>query len=113
MQARGQTLGRLLDDERWSNRQAGARLGLSHRYVGDRLNGKVDITFSDIEAFAQLLKMEPNELFLKLLGLDSNQEPIGFQSAINTHGKIIRPEFGGTRGLNKKTLAPVLKFRRA
>lgn len=79
MAARGKALGDLLDSERWSNRQAGARLGLSHRYIGDRINGKVDMTFSDVEAFAGLLKMQPRELFtlLELPGLDSNQEPIG------------------------------------
>lgn len=82
MIARGRTLGRLLDNERWSNRQAGMRLGLSHRYIGDRINGKVDITFSDVEAFAGLLKMPPAELFLKLLDHDSNVEPIGSQSAL-------------------------------
>ena len=84
MRSRGAVLGRLLDEERWSNRAAAQRLGLSHTYIGNRVNGEVDITFSDVEAFARLLKMQPGELFLKLLHLDSNQEPIGSQSALVT-----------------------------
>ena len=81
MHVRGKILGKLLEDERWSNRQAGVRLGLSHRYIGDRVNGKVDITFSDVEAFAGLLEMTPTELFLKLLGPYSKREPIGSRLA--------------------------------
>lgn len=80
MGERGRKLARLLKSERWSNRQAAQSLGLSHRYIGDRLNGKVDLTFSDIEAFARLLKMKPVDLYV-LLGHDSNVEPIGSRLA--------------------------------
>lgn len=79
---RGRRLRRLLKAQRYSNREAARVLGLSHTYVGARLNGDVDLSFSDIEAFARILNMGSVELFehLRLPHLDSNQEPIGSKS---------------------------------
>ena len=93
--------------------QLGNILGVTQSSMSRRIAGHTDWSPDELEATAAFLNVAVGRLFEVLPGLDSNQEPIGFQSAINTHGKIIRPEFGGTRGLNKKTLAPVLKFRRA
>jgi transcriptional regulator with XRE-family HTH domain len=81
MRARGTALRDMLRNERWSNRAAAQHLGLTHTYVGARLNGEVDLSYSDIESFARLLNMKTAELFMKLPGLDSNQEPIGSRLA--------------------------------
>lgn len=63
LRIRGRILGNLLREDRWSNRAAGAKLGLSHTYVGKRVNGEVDISLSDIDAFARLLRLEPTVLY--------------------------------------------------
>lgn len=63
---RAGVLWQMLHDERWSRRQIALAIGASHRYINDRMNGQVDLSFSDIEAIAPLLKMDAPQLFAAL-----------------------------------------------
>jgi transcriptional regulator with XRE-family HTH domain len=82
MRERGHRLRSILREQRWSNREAARTLGLNHTYVGSRVNGEVDLTVADIQAFAGILGLEPDALLVKLLGHDSNVEPIGSRLAL-------------------------------
>ncbi len=84
--------------EPWTLRKLEARTGIGRGKLETRFNGKTELTFSDIEVLAPVIRMKPEELFAELLAvrptngkspaseetgpkmlphLDSNQEPIG------------------------------------
>lgn len=75
-----------------SDRDAARRLGLTNAYVSRRANGSVEMTVSDIDLFAGFLGIPVTRLLedrdavavRKLPELDSNQQPIGSQSALVT-----------------------------
>lgn len=64
----------ILSAERWSGRKAALALGLTPMYVTRRLNGDAELSFSDIEAFAGLLKMDGGRLYT-LLNREPDWEP--------------------------------------
>jgi transcriptional regulator with XRE-family HTH domain len=75
----------LLKQHRWSERKAAVRLGLTQGYINRRTSGETELSTSDIVMFAPLFDLAPATLtdeLLKLPHLDSNQEPIGSQSAL-------------------------------
>jgi transcriptional regulator with XRE-family HTH domain len=76
-----------------SDREAANRLGLTNVYVSRRANGTVEMSVSDLDLFAGFLGIPMTRLLedrdakvpaLVLPHLDSNQEPIGSQSALVT-----------------------------
>lgn len=82
--------------EPWSLRKLATRTGLSKGVLEYRFSGKAELSISDIEVLAPVIRMTPEELFIELLnvkaptpksegrelpGLDSNQEPIGSKHA--------------------------------
>lgn len=66
----------MLDAERWTNRKAAAALGLTHTYVGRRRNGENDLTFADVEMFASLLRLTPEQLFAELRSAALSPSPV-------------------------------------
>ena len=94
----------LLKNERWSVRNASQTIGMTNSVLATRLNGTTPFLADELEAIAVLLKRDPVTFYadylragssgpetkmaltangegLKLPGLDSNQEPIGFMPA--------------------------------
>lgn len=90
----------ILDDmlkaERWSRRKVATALAVSPPYINARMNGEIDLSFSDIEAIAGLLRMGPVDLYallhdatkkaptpegegLLLPEMDSNHQPAGIK----------------------------------
>lgn len=71
-----------LTRQRWTKRKAAAALGISHVYVSRRTSGEVELSGSDLAMFSEFLAIPVSRFFVKLPDLDSNQEPIGFESEI-------------------------------
>lgn len=90
--ARGEWLKKaLIDNERWSLRKLETATGLGKGKLALRFNGQSAISVSDVEVFAPLLRMTPEELFKNLRELpamDSNHEPAGNESAAETRAHI-------------------------
>lgn len=63
--ARARHLRELL--EPWSLRKLAVRTGLSKGVVDSRLSGETPLTMSDVEVFAPVLRMKPEDLFSELL----------------------------------------------
>lgn len=57
----------LLAEERWSGRKAAVALGLTPMYVNRRLSGEAELSVSDVEMFARLLKLESSALYALLM----------------------------------------------
>ena len=72
---RAKCLDELFTAERWTNRKIATRLGLSHTYVGRRRDGQNDMTFEDIEMFADVLKMDGAELYRVLKAAEKGEPP--------------------------------------
>lgn len=70
-----------LKRQRWTGRSAAVALGLSQPYVYRRIAAEVEMSGSDLAMFAAFLNVPVSRFFVQLPDLDSNQEPIGFESA--------------------------------
>ncbi|AGW42234.1 bifunctional glutamine-synthetase adenylyltransferase/deadenyltransferase [Leifsonia xyli subsp. cynodontis DSM 46306] len=57
----------ILAEERWSGRKAAMTLGLTPMYVNRRLSGAAELSVSDVEMFARLLKMDSSALYAALM----------------------------------------------
>lgn len=57
----------ILSEERWSGRKAAVALGLTPMYVNRRLNGEAELSVSDVEMFARLLKIDSSALYAVLM----------------------------------------------
>lgn len=85
-------LQKLLEEERWSNRRAAMKMGVSPMYVNRRTNGFSEISISDIVAFAKLLGLTPDELVAALCApWDLNPEPADYKTSISDTNVIVLP----------------------
>jgi transcriptional regulator with XRE-family HTH domain len=82
--ARGRALRELLSGERWTGRSAAMRLGVNYAYVNRRLLGEVELSFSDVQAFAPLVQKSDVELFAYLANVDSTVGPAGIEPTTST-----------------------------
>lgn len=84
----------ILAEERWSGRKAAIALGLNSMYVNRRLSGEAELSVSDVEMFARLLKVNSGALYAQLMKaptlpsegqelplMDSNHQPAGIKLA--------------------------------
>lgn len=69
--ARGRVFRDLLFGENWTGRSAATWLGVDYAYVNRRLLVEVDLSFSDAQAFAPLVRKSGVELFAYLANVDS------------------------------------------
>lgn len=83
--------------ERWSLRKLEAATGIKKGAIARRFAGHTELSVSDIEVFAPLLRMNPEQLFARLRavevlpGVDSNHEPIGSTSALENNVTPLHP----------------------
>lgn len=84
-----------LSRQRWSDRKAAIALGVNNNFISRRTRGETPLTPADIAMFADLLRV-PVAKFFELPHLDSNQEPIVFQSSDTPDDRdnVVRPMFG-------------------
>lgn len=74
---RAAALDGMLKAERWTRRKVALAIGSNPTYVNARMNGQVDLTFSDIEAIAPLLKMSAPQLVAVLQDAEKAPTPKG------------------------------------
>lgn len=117
-----------------SQSAAGRAIGVKQSTFSRRTNGQEPFDVDELGALAtyfgvslvelisgQIDRIPPNAKKAPTMngeghllpGLDSNQEPIGLQSAPENRAEIIYAKFGDSQGLNKPSIAPILSFRRA
>ena len=72
---RGAALDQMLKDERWTRRKVAMAIGATPTYINARMNGQVDLSFSDIEVIAPLLRMTGAELFVALQDVEVSPAP--------------------------------------
>jgi len=72
--ARGRALQQMLKAERWTGRQVALAIGTSPTNIQARFHGKVDLSFTDIEQIAPLLRMTSAELFVALADAEHGPE---------------------------------------
>ena len=104
----------MLDAERWTNRKAAAALGLTHTYVGRRRNGENDLTFADVEMFASLLRLTPEQLFAELRSAALSPSPVNDEGRSEERPSTDVPPTGvepATYGTNVRRLVPRVPAR--
>ena len=106
---RARALDRMLEAERWTNRKAASALGLTHTYVGRRRNGELDLTFADVEMFAGLLRLTPEQLFAELRAAAFDPAPVNAEGRSEERPSTDVPPTGvepATYGTNVRRLVP-------
>lgn len=65
--ARAKYMHGLLKAERWSIRAAALQIGMNHTVLSTRMNGSTAFLADEIESIAQLLKVDPVDLYRSYL----------------------------------------------